>query len=234
MDRDEPRFAEASREMLESGNWVVPHLNGQYRFDKPPLIYWLQAGSIFWLGPSEMAVRLPSVLCATLTTGLLAWWGRRLAGDRAGLTAGLLWATCPQAFVHAHLAVADMTLVFFFTLTNWSGWELHQAGKDTRAVRTWFWVFFVSMALGFLAKGPVAWLAALPAILLAWGRNSLPSDTPSPWRSARLWWTGGLLTLSLVALWGIPALMATRGNSFKWALANMWSPGRSEFWKATD
>lgn len=215
MDRDEPRFAEASREMLESGNWVVPHLNGQYRFDKPPLIYWLQAGSIFWLGPSEMAVRLPSVLCATLTTGLLAWWGRRLAGDRAGLTAGLLWATCPQAFVHAHLAVADMTLVFFFTLTNWSGWELHQAGKDTRAVRTWFWVFFVSMALGFLAKGPVAWLAALPAILLAWGRKSLPSDTPSPWRSARLWWTGGLLTLSLVALWGIPALMATRGEFFQ-------------------
>ncbi len=46
MDRDEPRFAEASREMLETGNWVVPHLNGEDRFDKPPLIYWLQAGSI--------------------------------------------------------------------------------------------------------------------------------------------------------------------------------------------
>lgn len=46
MDRDEPRFAEASREMLETGNWMVPHLNGEYRFDKPPLIYWFQAGSI--------------------------------------------------------------------------------------------------------------------------------------------------------------------------------------------
>ena len=103
MDRDEPRFAEASREMLETGNWVVPHLNGEYRFDKPPLIYWLQAGSISLLGTSEMAVRLPSILCATLTTGLLALWGRRLAGDGAGMMAGVLWVACPQAFVHAHL-----------------------------------------------------------------------------------------------------------------------------------
>ncbi len=215
MDRDEPRFAEASREMLESGNWVVPHLNGQYRFDKPPLIYWLQAGSMFWLGYSEMAVRLPSVLCATLTAGLLACWGRRLAGDRAGLISGILWVACPQAFVHAHLAVADMTMVFFFTLTSWSGWELHQTGKGRHAVRTWFWLFFVSLALGFLAKGPVAWLAALPAILLAWGRLDTPSEPPSPWRQARLWWTGGLLTLSLVALWGIPALVDTQGEFFQ-------------------
>lgn len=215
MDRDEPRFAEASREMLESGNWIVPHLNGRYRFDKPPMIYWLQAGCIVLLGPSELAVRLPSAICATLTAGLLALWGRRLAGDRAGMTAALIWVTCPQAFVHAHLAVADMVMVFFFTLSCWSGWELHQAGKDKTAVRIWHRVFFVSLALGFLAKGPVAWLAALPAILLAWGRLDTPSEPPSPWRQARLWWTGGLLAFGLVALWGIPALVDTQGEFFQ-------------------
>jgi len=212
MDRDEPRFAEASREMLETGNWVVPHLNGEYRFDKPPLIYWLQAGSISLLGASEMAVRLPSILCATLTTGLLALWGRRLAGDCAGMMAGILWVACPQAFVHAHLAVADMVMVFFFTLSSWSGWELHQARGRRRAIAGWFWVFFTSLALGFLAKGPVAWLAGLPAILLACGRLSSPSDPASPWRQPRLWWFGGVLTLGLVAIWGIPALLATRGE----------------------
>ena len=66
MDRDEPRFAEASREMLAGGDWVVPRLNGGHRFDKPPLIYWMQAACMRWLGRSEAAVRLPSVACATL------------------------------------------------------------------------------------------------------------------------------------------------------------------------
>lgn len=216
MDRDEPRFAEASREMLESGNWLVPHLNGQYRFDKPPLIYWLQAGCISLLGASELAVRLPSVICATLTAGLLALWGRRLAGDRAGMTAALVWMACPQAFVHAHLAVADMAMVFFFTLSIWSGWELHQARGDRRAVARWFWIFFGSLALGFLAKGPVAWLAALPAMFLGFGRSGDSSSTPrSALSRPRLWVLGGLLTLGLVAVWGIPALMATRGEYFQ-------------------
>ena len=216
MDRDEPRFAEASREMIESGNWLVPYLNGQYRFDKPPLIYWLQAGGISLLGPSELAVRLPSVLSATLTAGLLALWGRRLSGDRAGMTSALVWVACPQAFVHAHLAVADMAMVFFFTLSCWSGWELHQARGDRRAISRWFLVFFGSLALGFLAKGPVAWLAALPAIL--WGASrsdGLPPGPPSPLRRPGLWVLGWLLTLAVVALWGIPALVATRGEFFE-------------------
>ena len=215
MDRDEPRFAEASREMLETGNWMVPHLNGQYRFDKPPLIYWFQAASISLLGASEIAVRLPSILSATLTAALVALWGRRLAGDRAGMMAGILWVACPQAFVHAHLAVADMTMVFFFTLSSWSGWELHEARGRGRAIAGWFWVFFTSLALGFLAKGPVAWLAALPALLLALGRGTSPSDLASPWRQPRLWGLGGMLTLGLVAIWGIPALLATRGAYFQ-------------------
>lgn len=215
MDRDEPRFAEASREMLESGNWIVPHLNGQYRFDKPPLIYWLQAAGIAVLGPSEAAVRWPSVLCATLTLGLITTWGRRLAGDRTGLMAGILWATCPQAFVHAHLAVADMAMVFFFTLSAWSGWEWHRSGPGARGFSGWFWTFFTSLALGFLAKGPVAWLAALPAILMGWGLVGDRHAAPVPSRRPVLWLCGGLWTLALVAAWGIPALVATRGAFFE-------------------
>ena len=215
MDRDEPRFAEASREMLESGDWIVPHLNGQYRFDKPPLIYWLQAGCIVLFGPSEMAVRLPSVLCATLTGLLIALWGRRLAGDRAGLMAGIVWVTCPQAFVHAHLAVADMAMVLGFTLTSWAGWEVHQAGLQGKSATRWIWTFFASLALGFLAKGPVAGLAALPAILLACGRLASPNETPSLWRRPRIWWAGSLGALGLVAIWGIPALWTTRGDYFE-------------------
>ena len=160
---------------------------------KPPLIYWLQAGCISLLGPSELAVRLPSVVCATLTAGLLALWGRRLSGDRAGMMAALVWVTCPQAFVHAHLAVADMAMVFFFTLACWSGWELLRARGDRHSLSPWSLAFFGSLALSFLAKGPVAWLAALPAILMGrsrWGDS--PSEPPGPLRRPGPWVVGGL------------------------------------------
>src|SRR4028118_1852474 len=64
IDRDEPRFAEASREMLERGDFVVPSFNNKYRFDKPPLTYWLQTTCYRIFGENEAPARLPSVLAA--------------------------------------------------------------------------------------------------------------------------------------------------------------------------
>ncbi len=72
IDRDEPRFAEASREMRQTGDFVIPRVNGEYRFDKPPLIYWCQAGSTALLGESDFSVRLPSALFAAATAVLTA------------------------------------------------------------------------------------------------------------------------------------------------------------------
>src|SRR5438046_3272487 len=66
IDRDEPRFAEASREMLERGDYVIPFFNNQYRFDKPPLTYWAQAASYAAFGENDFAARLPSTIAAAL------------------------------------------------------------------------------------------------------------------------------------------------------------------------
>ena len=67
-DRDEPRFATAAREMANSGDYIVPHFNGNLRPDKPPLLYWLMNASYALTGgPSELGARLPSALCGTLT-----------------------------------------------------------------------------------------------------------------------------------------------------------------------
>ena len=63
IDRDEPRFAEASREMLQNGDWILPRFNNQPRYDKPPLIYWMQAASYRALGQNTFAARLPSAAC---------------------------------------------------------------------------------------------------------------------------------------------------------------------------
>ncbi|HWY30534.1 MAG TPA: glycosyltransferase family 39 protein, partial [Candidatus Acidoferrum sp.] len=78
-DRDEVRFAEASREMIQRGDYVVPWFNGAYRFDKPILIYWCQSLSYRIFGENDFAARFPSVLFTTGTALLLVRWGRKLA-----------------------------------------------------------------------------------------------------------------------------------------------------------
>src|SRR6516164_11323801 len=78
IDRDEPRFAEASREMRQSGDFLVPTLNHEYRFDKPPLIYWCQVLAYNFLGENDFAARLPSVIFAALTAVATALYSSRI------------------------------------------------------------------------------------------------------------------------------------------------------------
>src|SRR5215469_4706404 len=73
-DRDETRFAEASREMLQRGDYVVPWFNGHWRFDKPILIYWCQSASYRLFGVNDFAARFPSVLFTTATALILVRW----------------------------------------------------------------------------------------------------------------------------------------------------------------
>lgn len=205
MDRDEPRFAEATREMLQRHDLIVPWFNGQYRFDKPPLIYWCQAAAYEVLGENAFAARLPSALFATATAVLLLFWGRRLGNEHAGLYAALMFVTCVQMLIHGRLAVADMPMVFFCLAAVWSAWEL---SRPKQSQRRWWWLFYISLGLGFLAKGPIAWL---PLGGLLAGRWLRPADF-----CLRLWPTtlGTMLALFVVGLWGVPALVATRGQFF--------------------
>ena len=215
IDRDEPRFAEASREMLERGDYVVPFLNNRYRFDKPPFIYWTQTLSYRLLGENDFAARLPSVIAAALTAVLLFAWGRRVGGDAVGWCAAIMFTVCLQTFIHAKAAVADMWLVLFMTAASWAGYELLRdrlaPSRTTNAPpvgleRRWWWIFYLSLALAFLAKGPVGWLPLLAVAL-----------TPLFLRDAQLnrrflFVTGIIVMLSIVAAWGIPALMRTNGE----------------------
>ncbi len=200
IDRDEPRFAEATREMLQRNDWVVPYFNGHYRFDKPPLIYWMQAASVQVFGENEFAVRFPSAVCAALTALVLALWGARWRGPATGWRAALIFSLCAQVFMHARASVADMPMVLAFTLAAWCLWL---TGEGVRRACAGFWV---ALALGFLAKGPIAWLplAAIPFAPIEARRALL-----------RPWWRpalGALVMLGIVAAWGIPALMQTGGE----------------------
>ncbi len=203
LDRDEPRFAEATREMRERGDLVVPTFNGAPRYDKPPLIYWMQWASVGYLGESEAAVRLPSVLCTALAAMLLVLWGRRAAGDDVGWMAGAVFATTLQVAVHGRMAAADMALVLCVTAASWAAWEMD---RPERTSPVWWWIFWGGLGLGFLAKGPVAWI---PVSVLGFKRRT---DDAGTHRSR---WTilgGPALTLAIIAVWGVPALLETRGE----------------------
>jgi len=167
VDRDEPRFAEAAREMRERGDLVIPYFNDKYRFDKPALIYWTQIASYSLFGENDFAARFPSAVAAALTAMVLFAWGRRIGGDRTGWWAALVFSLCLQVFVHAKASVADMWLVFFGTVAYWAGYELladflnpDPARESARRPRFALWriIFYVALGLGFLAKGPLAWL----------------------------------------------------------------------------
>jgi 4-amino-4-deoxy-L-arabinose transferase-like glycosyltransferase len=218
IDRDEPRFAEASREMKQRGNYIVPYFNNQVRLDKPPLTYWAQVASYHIFGENDFATRFPSAIAAALTAIILFAWGRPMGGEKLGWLAAIIFTLSLQTFVHAKAAVADMWLVLFVTLANWAGYELIQRRTpnaerldQTSSVKhqtlTW-WIFYLSLALGFLAKGPIAWTPLLTVgVVIIYTRD---------WYAfRRLKFIGGILVmLVVVALWGIPALIQTNGEFF--------------------
>src|SRR5882724_1155618 len=179
IDRDEPRFAEASREMIERADYVVPYFNNQLRLDKPPLAYWAQIASYRIFGENDFAARFPSVVAAALTALSIFAWGSRLGGEKLGWWAAIIFTLSLQTFVHAKAAVADMWLVLLMTIAHWSGFELiqlptlnsqrstpnseqtNQASNIKHQTFLWWWIFYLSLALGFLAKGPIAWIPLL-------------------------------------------------------------------------
>lgn len=209
MDRDEPRFAHATVEMMQRGSWAVPYFNAEYRFDKPPLTYWWMALHYKLLGIHELSARLHTVLAVWLVALVTASIGRRLHSPRAGFLAGAAWVLTLQVIVHGRLCVADMPLVLFITLALRAVIELLQPGVT--GFNRWQWLFHGALGLGFLAKGPLALL--VPGLALVLMRLALWRQ-PLPWRQLQLW-PGLLIALGLTAAWGVPALIETQGLFWK-------------------
>ena len=230
LDRDEPHFAEASREMLQSGNFIVPTFNHEPRYNKPPLIYWCQALSFTLFGENAFAARLPSVLATAATAWLLFGWGVRFVNKDAGLIAALAYAFCLQTAQQGRVATADALLIFFMTLTALTGWRLLELTRCTREQKetapsqqgNWnFWgtLLALGFAGGFLAKGPEALLPIIPLLI---GARSCGKPVLASFVAILL------LGLFIASWWGIPALIETHGD--------YWHQGMSEgvFTRATN
>lgn len=181
VDRDESRFAQASRQMVESGDYILPRVQDKPRLNKPPLIYWLQSASIKAFGDREgqnangniWVFRLPSVLCA-IASVLLTWrLGSRMFGPRVGMLAGALIAACPMVIWDAHQARADQLLLLtiiamqFALFAVWRG-SVGLGGTCVPPVleRLLYPIFFwTALAASLMAKGPVGLMIAALTIL---------------------------------------------------------------------
>lgn len=221
-DRDEPRFAEASREMIERADYVVPYFNNQYRFDKPPLAYWAQAASYRILGENDFAARFPTAIAAALVALAIFGWGSRLriaptsqariGGDRVAWWTAIIFTLSLQVFAHGKAAVADMWLVLFVTMAHWAGYELvfrspnQTSNIKHQTFRLWWWIFYVSIALAFLAKGPVGFIPLLTVAAMKWRDRRLQIG------KSFAFVRGIALTLAIISLWAVPALIQTHGE----------------------
>ncbi len=169
---DEARYSEASREMLESGNFILPHHNYEPRYQKPIMIYWLQAGSMALLGPTPTAARLPSAVAGIalvlLVHSFLLRWLPVLGGDekqRRGIAflGSCALMTMPLLSIWTRVATTDVALTLF---TTGSALALLHAllledDNDRRSVRQAYVIASGCAALAFLTKGPVG--VAIPA-----------------------------------------------------------------------
>ena len=150
-DLDEGAFSEATREMLLNHNFITTYLNGHLRFDKPILIYWLQALSVFLFGEHSWAFRLPSAIATTIWGGVIYWFTRRLYSPRAALYALLVFSTALQIGIIGKAAIADALLNMWLAVTLLSLYLY----ISTRRER-WLLIAFAAAGFGFLTKGPVA------------------------------------------------------------------------------
>ncbi len=163
---DEGRYAEIAREMVVSGDYVTPRDNLVRYFEKPPLVYWAESAAIRLFGPTEFAVRLPAALFTTAEVAATCVIGDAMFGPAAGFIGAIVLALCPLVFAFARFATLDPALAFFLTVAIGA---FYFAADDFRGGTGQLWMFTASamLALGTLAKGPVA-LVLGGAIALAW------------------------------------------------------------------
>jgi 4-amino-4-deoxy-L-arabinose transferase-like glycosyltransferase len=149
-DVDEAVFSQATKEMVESGNWITPTYNGENRYDKPILFYWLMGASYKAFGINEFAARFPSAISGFLLCLAVFFFVRHFRDERKALYAAFPFALSPYFLVYTHAAVTDMALTLFITLSLFSFF----LSLERRAgAAKYTFGFYLFSALAFLTKG---------------------------------------------------------------------------------
>jgi len=173
LEPDEGRYAQIPKEMVESGNWIVPTLQGEAYLDKPPLMYWLVSLSYKLFGVSEASARLVPALAVHLTILMIYLVGRRSIGERGAFWAAMILSVAPGFLGVARLLLLDGLLTFCVTSSVLCGFEAVRTG---RLKLGWWIAAAIFSGLGFLTKGPISEVLLFPP-LIAWGWLRTRSST---------------------------------------------------------
>lgn len=205
---DEGRYVEIPREMVESGDYVLPRLNGILYFEKPPLFYWLEASAIKVFGISEWSMRLWPALLGLFGCWMTYAFGRHFYGRTAGVVSAGVLATTLLYYALARFIILDMAEAVFMTASLFA-FLLSAEEKEERRALWWARAGHAAAALAVLSKGLIGVL--LPGLVgLVWvamlGRWSFVRRAFCP--------SGILIFLAIATPWH--ALAATRNQDFLW------------------
>lgn len=200
---DEGRYAEIPREMVTSGNYLTPRLDGVKYFEKPPLVYWLTAASIKTFGLHEWSVRLWPAVFALVGCMMVYLLGRRLYGPHAGLLGAVVLALSPLYDLMGGALILDMPLTGWLTIAMTTFLLGTREAPGPRR-RWWFYAFYAAMALAVLTKGLVG--IVIPGMIIAVWIALL-----GEWRLLREMYliSGALLFFAIAAPWHV---MVSRAN----------------------
>ena len=185
VDETPPLFAASARAMAETGDWLIPWVNGLPRYDKPPLVYWAMGlsyslpGQMAWDPLGTWAARLPSALATvavmqTLVHTLLRWPQARRRPGLTALSAALAFALSPLVLIWGRIAVSDALFSGCLAISLLLCWSSYATGG-----RRW-WAAWLLLGLAVLAKGPVAVvLLALTLLGFGWLQRDLPGVAAS-------------------------------------------------------
>lgn len=218
VDRDEARFAQATAQMIESGDFVQIRFQNEPRNKKPIGVYWLQAASVSLFGASASraiwAYRIPSLLGAILTVFFTFAFGRRYFGERAALLGSALFAGALLLSVEAHMAKTDAVLAATIVASQLALARFYlREGKEDGPGKGAFLLFWISQAIGILIKGPLTPLWSLLTIA-----GLAAADRNLRWLKGIRPFAGMLLVLVIASPWAIAIALATKGVFFQQAL----------------
>lgn len=214
-DRDEPRYMQATAQMLESHNFIDVRFQDKPRYLQPAGIYWLEAAAVSLTGTlSDRAVwayRIPSLVAMTSAIGLTAWMGAILFNPAAGLLSGALLATSVLVEAEGRMATIDSTLLLAVLLAEFSLLlVLEDRSKDRRTPVATALLFWIALGCGLMLKGPVVLIPGLgtPLCLALVERNG------SWLQRLRFGW-GWLVMLAIVVPWCVAIGLVSHGEFFQ-------------------
>jgi 4-amino-4-deoxy-L-arabinose transferase-like glycosyltransferase len=233
LDRDESRFAQSSRQMVQTGDWVDIRLGHVPRYKKPVGIYWLQAAATSIAGGGSdhhiWTYRLPSLLGAIGASWLTLWAALAVTGAEAAFLSGLLMLGSVLLTAEATIATTDAVLLACALAVQGVLLRLYRAARDPEAPpvsRRVLVAGWIACAAGILVKFPVVPGIALATILglLVWDfwqrRKTGGGDLPWAWLSSLKWAKGFFLTFLLISPWLIAITIQSQGAFLEQSLGN--------------